>query len=256
MRRRALLALWLSLLVAPTAGCRGGEEGRPPDGDEIVVLLHGLGRTSRSMEPLAQALSARGWRVESFDYPSTREPVDALAGRLELFLTRCCKTPGVRVHFVTHSLGGIILRYYLATRTLPGLGRVVMLSPPSGGSELIDALGELGIEPVAGPTGERLGTDPNSLPRRLPPVDFELGVITGDVSFHPFLSQLIPGPDDGRVSVESARTAGMADFLVVPHSHTFIMGSEEAIEQTDAFLREGAFRRDDPAEGAEEESSE
>lgn len=241
MRKRALFALWLSLLVAPTTGCRGGDADRPPNGDEIVVLLHGLARTHHSMAPLAEGLSARGWRVESFDYPSTREPVDALAARLDLFLTGCCKTPGVRVHFVAHSLGGIVVRYYLATRTLPGLGRVVMLSPPSGGSELVDALGELGIEPVAGPTGARLGTDPNSLPRTLPAVDFELGVIAGDVSFHPFLSRLIPGPDDGRVSVESARTAGMTDFLVVPHSHAFIMASREVIEQTDAFLRQGAF---------------
>ena len=244
MTRRAIVGLALLLGAGlPSAGA--AEEPAPEKSVEAVILLHGLGRTSRSMRAMSEALETRGYRVTSFDYPSGTESVDRLARRLDGLLETCCKrAPVARIHFVTHSLGGIVVRYYLATSALPRLGRVVMISPPNAGSELVDALESIGLDRATGPSGARLGTDPQSLPNTLPPVDFELGVITGDVSLNPFFSWLIPGDDDGKVSVESAKTDGMSDFLVVPHSHTFIMASDVVIEQTGAFLRDGAFRRE------------
>ena len=210
-------------------------------GTGTVVLLHGLGRTARSMEPMERALERAGYGVVNLGYPSRELGVPELADSLALELERCCATAGGPVHFVTHSLGGIVLRQYLATHQLGRLGRVVMLSPPNRGTEVVDRLPDDLLVLVLGPAGARLGTDTTDVPAQLPPVRFELGVITGDASINPLFSWWIPGEDDGTVSVRSAWVEGTTDFLVVPYSHTLIMHRPEVMRQVLAFLGDGAF---------------
>ncbi len=212
---------------------------------ENVVLLHGLGRSRWSMRTMEKALTQSGYRVFNMGYPSTTKAIPDLAAELHVQVQHCCHTN--QTHFVTHSLGGILVRSYLTHYPLDNLGRVVMLSPPNKGSELVDVLGKVGaFTLILGPASGQLSTQPSSIPNQLNqrgPVDFELGVIAGNRSFNPLTSWLIPGPDDGRVSVNSAQVAGMADFLVVPRTHTFIMSSRTVIEQTVNFLRTGKFER-------------
>lgn len=212
---------------------------------ENVILLHGLGRSRWSMRTMEKALTQSGYRVFNMGYPSTTKAIPDLAAELHVQVQHCCHTN--QTHFVTHSLGGILVRSYLTHYPLDNLGRVVMLSPPNKGSELVDVLGKVGaFTLILGPASGQLSTQPSSIPNQLNqrgPVDFELGVITGNRSFNPLTSWLIPGPDDGRVSVNSAQVAGMADFLVVPRTHTFIMSSRTVIEQTVNFLRTGKFER-------------
>ncbi len=246
--RRGRLRRGLAVIAAAAwaAGCGAASKG---DGDR-VVLLHGLGRTSLSMLRLEMALEEQGYEVHNIGYPSREHTVEELAERyLAPALAECCADGRRRVHFVTHSLGGIVLRYYLSHHDLPGLGRVVMLSPPNRGSELADWAAEKApVRELLGPAAAELGTGPESLPNRLGPVDFELGVIVGDRSLNPYFSEMIPGPDDGKVSVERAKVEGMKDFLVVPHTHTYIMMREDVIEQVVHFLEHGRFRRDAAAE--------
>ena len=212
---------------------------------ENVILLHGLGRSRWSMRTMEKALTQSGYRVFNMGYPSTTKAIPDLAAELHVQVQHCCHTN--QTHFVTHSLGGILVRSYLTHYPLDNLGRVVMLSPPNKGSELVDVLGKVGAFTfILGPASGQLSTQPSGIPNQLNqrgPVDFELGVITGNRSFNPLTSWLIPGPDDGRVSVNSAQVAGMADFLVVPRTHTFIMSSRTVIEQTVNFLRTGKFER-------------
>ena len=212
---------------------------------ENVILLHGLGRSRWSMRTMEKALTQSGYRVFNMGYPSTTKAIPDLAAELHVQVQHCCHTN--QTHFVTHSLGGILVRSYLTHYPLDNLGRVVMLSPPNKGSELVDVLGKVGAFTfILGPASGQLSTQASSIPNQLNqrgPVDFELGVITGNRSFNPLTSWLIPGPDDGRVSVNSAQVAGMADFLVVPRTHTFIMSSRTVIEQTVNFLRTGKFER-------------
>jgi pimeloyl-ACP methyl ester carboxylesterase len=226
------------------AGACGGRA--PTTRADTVVLLHGLARSDLSMARMERRLAEQGYRVVNVEYPSTRHSIEHLAEEeLDSALAACCAQAEGRVHFVTHSMGGIVLRYYLANHELANLGRVVMLSPPNQGSELADWVAESPIlQRILGPSLEELRTDSASVPNELGPVDFELGIITGNRTNNPLYSRLIPGEDDGKVAVERAKVGGMADFLVVHHTHTYIMMSDEVIEQTINFLEEGAFRRD------------
>ena len=208
---------------------------------ETIVLLHGLGRTSLSMYFLKVQLENIGYTVVSESYSSTDGSIKEHADWLSKLINDC-HVKSEKIHFVTHSLGGIILRLHLKMKQYPNMGRVVMLSPPNKGSQVADFLKDWELfQFLMGPSGQEIGTDPDSIPNKLGPVEFELGVITGDVSFNPLTSLLIPGPDDGKVSVESAKINGMKDFIVLPHSHTFIMNSPEVIDQVISFLETGHF---------------
>jgi len=208
---------------------------------DCVVLLHGLARTAFAMQVLDERLQSVGFAVANVDYPSTKMPVEELAApAIDKGVAECPREGAI--HFVTHSMGGILVRYYMNNERLERLGRVVMLAPPNQGSEVVDEFGGMpGFGLMNGPAGFQLGTGEDSLPRSLGPVDFEVGIIAGSVTFNPLLSQSLPNPDDGKVSVESTKVEGMRDFIVVPHSHTFIMRAEVVIQQTIHFLREGYF---------------
>jgi len=212
---------------------------------EGVVLLHGLARTKHSMNKMEGQLKAEGFDVVNWGYPSRRHSIEKLAeDAIPAAVEACRKKGATTIHFVTHSMGGILVRYYLKHHEIKEIGRVVMLSPPNGGSEVVDTFkNTFPFRFINGPAGQQLGTDASSLPRRLGKVEFDSGVITGDRSINPINSVLIPGADDGKVSVRNARIKGMSDFFVVHVSHPFIMKNREAITQTIHFLKNGKFYR-------------
>ena len=206
-----------------------------------MVLLHGLGRSSRSMKPLANFLEMHGFVPHTIVSPSTRMGPVALEKYIAGEVRRCCEDVS-RLHFVTHSLGGILVRAYLDESRPRNLGRVVLLAPPNGGTEIVDVLaGNPLFRAAMGPTAIELGTGPDSFPNRIGPPDYEVGVIAARQSWNPLGSAMIPGPDDGTVSIESTRLEGAADFLVVAGTHTFIMRKPEVMEQVQRFLVEGHF---------------
>jgi triacylglycerol lipase len=217
----------------------------PSPGQEQVILLHGLCRSSRSMEPMARELTAAGYKVWNINYPSRTASVEQLAESVVGQAVVDCKSSGAtQIDFVTHSLGGILVRYYLAHHPFPEMGRVVMLGPPNHGSEVVDKLGQWWLfQKINGPAGKELGTDKNSMPNRIGPANFPVGVIAGTRSINWINSLLIPGPDDGKVSVESTQLAGMADWIAIAATHPFIMQNKTAMAQTVVFLRTGKFKR-------------
>ena len=142
-------------------------------------------------------------------------------------------------------MGGIMIRDYLSRHHIATLGRVVMLGPPNQGSEVVDKFGKLWLfKWINGPAGQELSTSGNSLPHRLGPVKFPLGVIAGDRSINWINSIIIPGSDDGKVSINRTQIDGMADHIIVHSSHPFIMKNREAINYTIAFLKSGSFPAD------------
>ncbi len=211
---------------------------------DCVVLLHGLARTAASMDAMQQALAEAGFETANIDYPSRHHTVEELAATVVPEGVESCRArQGVeRIHFVTHSLGGILVRQFLAGNELDELGRVVMLAPPNQGSAAVDELRHLpGFDWLNGPAGRQLGKGENSVPLRLGPADFELGIIAGSRTIDPVTSAVLDNPDDGRVSVADTRLEGMRDFVVVEHSHAFIMRMREPIELTVRFLTRGSF---------------
>ncbi|MBZ0166862.1 MAG: alpha/beta hydrolase [Candidatus Omnitrophica bacterium] len=213
--------------------------------DDCVILLHGLARTKKSMRKMERTLTARGYDVVNDGYKSRKDRVEALAEEyIPLAIEKCQRKHPRKIHFVTHSMGGILVRSYFAKHELANLGRVVMLSPPNKGSEAVDKLSHVpGWKLINGTAGEQLNTSEDSLPLSLGPANFEVGIITGNKSVNLFLSTLIPGKDDGKVSIDSARLEGMTDFQVVEHSHPFIMQKDDVIGQTIHFLEYGTFEK-------------
>jgi pimeloyl-ACP methyl ester carboxylesterase len=192
---------------------------------DLVVLVHGMGRSSMSMWPLARRLEREGYEVLNWDYSSTGPTVAELGRQLAAVVGERPRPAGARVHFVTHSLGGIVVRAALAEAP-PDVGRVVMLAPPNQGARAADA-----AQPWVGwwlkPLAE-LGTAEGSAARSLPvPVGVEIGVIAGAL--------------DGKVTVEETHLAGETDHVVVPGMHSFLMlrGDVQLLVLT--FLRTGRF---------------
>ena len=193
---------------------------------------------------MQRALAEEGFETANIDYPSRDHSVEELAElAIPEGLEACRSIEGVeRIHFVTHSLGGILLRQYLSQNSIAELGRVVMLGPPNQGSAAVDELRDLpGFDWLNGPAGLQLGKGEQSVPLKLGPATFELGVIAGNRTIDPITSAVLDNPDDGRVSVADTKLEGMTDFVEVEHSHAFMMRMHEPIRLTVRFLRSGAF---------------
>jgi pimeloyl-ACP methyl ester carboxylesterase len=210
---------------------------------DSVILLHGLARTGKSMQVLEQALEQHGYLVVNSDYDSRSSDIETLAQTaIEEALAACPQTQPV--HFVTHSMGGILVRQFLAQHDIDNLGRVVMLGPPNKGSEVVDKLRDVpGFHFLNGDAGLELGTGAASVPNKLGRANFDVGIIAGTSSVNLILSSLIPGTDDGKVSVENTRLEGMNDHLEMAVTHPFMMRNDAVIEQVIHYLETGQFKR-------------
>ncbi len=211
---------------------------------ECVVLLHGLARTSSSMNELEQKLIKEGYYVANIDYPSRKKDIVELSEiAVNEGLSKCSENNASPVNFVTHSLGGILVRQYYKNHDPENVNRVVMLGPPNNGSEVVDNLKNTpGFELLNGPAGMQLGTQDNDVPKSLGPVNFELGVIAGTQSINLLLSTFLPNPDDGKVSVESTKVDGMSGFVALPATHPFLMKNDQVIDEVINFLEHGEFQ--------------
>ena len=212
---------------------------------ECVVLLHGLWRTELSMKATEWKLEQEGFQVVNIGYPSlTRSIEENAVNAVQDGVAACAALGFEQFNFVTHSLGGILVRQYLAERDIDGLHRVVMMGPPNQGSELADYVTGFGLIRDLGPEAiEQLGTGDASIPLALGPVNFELGVIAGNAHRRNLLPGLPEGPGDGTVSVAETVVPGMLDFIEMPVSHTFMMWDSAVLEQVVHFLRFGRFDR-------------
>ncbi|MBK1855462.1 hypothetical protein JO972_10865 [Verrucomicrobiaceae bacterium 5K15] len=216
-------------------------EVTPAKNGEYVILLHGLARSPQSMEPLAQALQEEGYGTCNTGYPSTKRTVPELSGTsLREAVAKCRQLGARKIHFIGHSMGAMLARYHLVVEPPKEAGRLIQLAPPNQGSEVVDNLVDRPIfKAVNGPAGSTLGTDPRSLAAKLPALTHETLIIAGRRSVNPINSLMIPGPDDGKVSVENTKATGMKRHIVLACSHPVIMKKRRTIEECIRFLQGG-----------------
>ena len=209
---------------------------------DCVVLLHGLARISNSMSELERKLTKTGFDVVNISYPSVKYEIEVLASdAVGRGIRQCLANNPDQIHFVSHSLGGILVRYYFQENELEQLGRVVMLGPPNQGSEIVDRLLPVPGFGFLGPSGQALGTQEGNALSGLGPVNFELGVIAGSTNINPLGFLFFEGPNDSIVRVENTEVEGMNAHIVLPVTHTFMMRNNEVIDNTIHFLKTGRF---------------
>jgi len=234
-------------ILAALGVCACAGQGKPEAGHsrdrETVVILHGLGRTKTAMWLLASRIERAGFDVIRIGYDSLRDPPEQIIAAVSRQIDACCASLSTPVHFVGHSLGGLIIRAYLAQHPMRSRGRVVLIATPNAGTPLVDLYRDAWWMELAGPTARQLGTNRESFPNSLPAPDYPVGVIAG-TAVVPLLKDLIPGDDDGMVPVASTKVAGMVDFVSIESNHAAMRYNEQVASQTIAFLRTGRFERD------------
>ncbi len=218
---------------------------KQPALNECVILLHGFGDIKLSMSFLESECRKRGYTTFNIGYSTVGETIGSLSEKLLRDLIEDCKNKGFsKIHFVTHSMGGLIVRFFLQNNKLPECSRIVMLSPPNQGTEVADFFKtNIFYKIIAGQIGLELCTDSDII-RNLKELNIEFGVIAGNKSFNPFFSEIIPGADDGRISVDNTKLDEMSDFLIVNDSHLTIKHRPEVSEQMVYFLQNGKFKRE------------
>lgn len=210
-----------------------------------VIVLHGLGLNKFWMMPLASALKKDGYTVHNLTYPSTRLPIEEIVETVLVpYIEKEIPKDATSLNFVTHSMGGILVRYYHKMHRPPFTGRTVMLGPPNNGSEVADLLKDLKIfKWYFGPAGGELVTDvANSTPINIGPLNFEAGIIAGTQHlFHLYFGQKLPKPNDGLVTVESTKVDGMSDHICMSVDHSMMVMYPKVIDQALCFLKTGQF---------------
>ncbi len=231
----------LSLIILGAFGLASSTNAQTPSNGEQVVLLHGIARSASHMENLQTFLEDKGYVVFNLDYPSTSHTLEKLASIVAADIAVKIRADKP-VHFIGYSMGGIVTRAILNKYRPDNLGRVVQLASPNNGSEVADFLQDNWLyEKVYGPAGKQLITEDAGIDKLLGKVDYELGVVAGNFSIDPVSSSIIPGEDDGKVSVESTKVNGMQDHVVVYASHTFFPQNEEVQTRALEFIRFGRF---------------
>ncbi len=215
------------------------------ESERWVFLVHGILMSKRSMAYLEERLAAAGFRVVNRSYASTRltiqESADFLRRRVE---RRRALNPNMEVNLVTHSMGGLVARYYLTHTPPPRFGALVQIAPPNLGSEKATQFKNFFFYRwVYKRTGQQLVTGLTELQQELGTPHVPLGIIAGGTGDDAGFSPAIDGDDDGTISVANTRLSTMTDHIVLRHSHAFIMKKRETADQVIAFLERGRFRR-------------
>lgn len=213
-----------------------------PRDREVVVLLHGFGRSNSAMWLLGSRLERAGYYVQRVGYTSLRRTPDEILREVSVQIDTCCRDHPRKVHFVGHSLGGLMIRAYLQNNRVSNLGRVVLIGTPNKGTAAADRYHDNWLMKIFGPTARAMGTDEDSFPNSLQKPYYPVGVIAG-MHDNAANDSVLPGRDDGLVPVEATKLEGMTDFWVVETGHSMLRYNEEVAGQTVAFLKNGKFSR-------------
>ncbi|MFP6763457.1 MAG: alpha/beta fold hydrolase, partial [Planctomycetaceae bacterium] len=218
------------------------EQNLPDMSGHAVILLHGIIRSSKSMSRIKKRLTESGFVTIPFDYPSTQVDLDHCSEYLDQVVK---SLHGIKqISFVTHSLGGLVVRNWLREHSDQRTRRLVMIGTPNKGAEMADKLQDwAAYRLILGPAGQQLISGGEGAISQLPVPKFEFAIIAGAKGTRDGYNLMIPGDDDGTVTIRSAQLEGAADFMTLPVLHSFLPLNAEVIDCTDRFLKTGAFRK-------------
>jgi pimeloyl-ACP methyl ester carboxylesterase len=232
------IILLLSAIPAPSALAAG----RPV---RVVVLVHGFMDTRFHLFFMEKRLVDDGYRVINKTYPSVTMSIEECADYLARVIERGTEDIDgpYELDFITHSMGGLVARCYLAKYDPPQARRLVMIATPNRGVTKAELVARLPLaDRVLGPALMEMAQGPDylcTLCGGAPTVEF--AVIAGGKGDGQGYSVLIPGDDDGTVSVRSAYLPGASDFLLLDHIHNLICFYDDTITNAQSFLADGAF---------------
>jgi pimeloyl-ACP methyl ester carboxylesterase len=215
-----------------------------PSGEkEVVYLLHGLGRSRFAMWVLASRLEDAGFLVNNIGYSSINETPEGILLDVSDQINSSLPENNQPVHFVGHSLGGLMIRAYLEDTKVKNLGRVVLIGTPNKGTTLVDYYQDSWWMQMVGPTALALNTDEDSFPNSIADPYYPVGIIAG-ISEDNNNEDVLPGEDDGLVSLESTKVNGMTDITIIKSSHWMLRYDQDVASQTIEFLRNERFQKD------------
>ncbi len=231
-----------SIVIGCTPITDPTEALKPTKTNDTVVLLHGFGRSNTAMWLLAKRLENADYKVVRVGYNSLQSCPEEILHEISRQIESCCTELEQPVHFVGHSMGGLMIRAYLGKHKVKHMGKAVLIGTPNKGTPIVDIFQDSWWMKLAGPMASNLGTDDNNFPHTLPAPDYPLGIIAG-VTDSGFFSAQIPGKDDGLVPVASTYLEGMNDFIIIETNHSMMRYNEEVALQTIEFLKHGQFSK-------------
>lgn len=247
MKTFALKIILIILLLLP--GCSGaakksGLSTAEHSNKPVVMMLHGWGRNPSAMWYIGKQMEKSGFDVVRLEYHSlTQGPDEIMTDITGQINTFCTDHPKRQIHFVGHSMGGLVIRAFLEKNNIPNLGRVVLMGTPNQGVPIVDRYRDTWWMKALGPSAATLGTNSDSFPASIGPPDYPIGIIAGHTD-STFNDRLIPGRDDGLVPVESTLLPGMTDFIVINSGHWTMRYDKEIARQVILFLNSGRFDHD------------
>ncbi len=209
--------------------------------NEWVVLVHGMLSSPRAMKKIEKELTMNGYHVMNFGYDSREDSIQIVTDVLDHSIKNLIPSGAGTIHFVTHSLGALVVRYYLSKRKIKNLGRFVMIAPPNQGSVWGKTLVKNipAMRHILGISGEELQYSLKYRPVKPPPCEF--GIISGGTGKSRGLNPFIPGDNDATVAVSETMMEGMKDHIVIPGQHTMLLFQKRVIDNVISFLGTGKF---------------
>lgn len=216
-------------------------------GADTVVLLHGLWLNALAMRLMQRRLERGGYVVHAYSYPTMRLTLSENAERLGHY---CNESGASRLHFVAHSMGGLVALKAAALVPPPCRGRIVLMGTPYADSFSARRLQRLpGGRPLLGRCmAQWLIAGRAACPELVEGLDgYDIGVIAGNggIGLGRLIAPRLPKPNDGVISVNETHIPGMRDYVVLEVSHSEMLVSREVVRQACAFLKHGSFDKRD-----------
>lgn len=217
----------------------------PDDGKQrVVVLVHGMFRTSTSMLALQRMLEQHGYQTVAFDYWSNHNRIETSAAELQQTLhARFAGHAPDELHFVAHSMGGLVCQEYLRRNDALAPSSCVYIAVPHRGAMLAELRRRWFVfRWIMGETGALQLAPADPLHQRPIPLPCPALVILGTQGPIVADSRSIDGPDDGTIGVAEASLPGATDTLALPTGHTAILTDERTLRATLRFLRQRSLQ--------------